>query len=295
MQAPSLNANQWYETAKWFDYQGFDIPYFDSGEADAGNGEVLVLIHGFPTCSLDWIKIWQPLSKHYRLIAFDLLGFGRSSKPLIKYTISRQADMIESLLHKLGVDRFALVAHDYGDTVAQELLSRTNVVEQTWACVLSNGGLFPETHKPLLVQKLLLSPIGGLVAQLMSYEKFKRSMGSICQVNIDEQEIQEYWLLLTGNNGKQIFSRLIKYMTERKRHRTRWVSALQNYQKPLLLINGLDDPISGEHMVERFHKLVPNGLVEAKRGIGHYPQLEAPEWFSESLQGFLENLSSKPS
>lgn len=279
-------SENWYAQGDCFEYQGHSIFYIDSKTTDSDPRPTIILIHGFPTCSWDWAKVWPTLSKEYRLVTLDLLGFGHSSKPVIDYSIGLQADIIEALLAKLGLQEYAIVAHDYGDTVAQELLARPKVNKQVWACVLSNGGLFPETHRPLFIQKLLLSPLGGYVAKLMKFKKFKRSLDNICTVNIANEELLEYWRLLTQNNGKRVFARLINYMKEREQNRTRWVSALQDFDKPLLLINGLDDPISGRHMVERFYRLVPNGEVEQSQGVGHYPQVESPQWFADCVLSF---------
>jgi hypothetical protein len=91
---------------------------------DEGQGPALVLIHGFPTSSYDWSYIWKGLGG-YRRIAPDLIGFGFSDKPVdYHYSISDQANLIERLLDRLEIQEYHILAHDYGDTVAQELLAR---------------------------------------------------------------------------------------------------------------------------------------------------------------------------
>ena len=70
--------------------------------------------------------------------------------------------------------------------------------------------------------------------------------------------------------------KLIRYMPERKIHRGRWVSAMQQTQIPLKLICGAADPISGAHMAARYQELVPHANVSLLDDIGHYPQVEAP-------------------
>jgi len=92
------------------------------------------------------------------------------------------------------------------------------------------------------------------------------------------QEIDNFWQLINYNQGKHVFHKLITYMTERRRHRERWVQALQQSCVPLALINGSADPVSGAHMVARFRELVGNcRLLMQLPDIGHYPQLEDPE------------------
>jgi pimeloyl-ACP methyl ester carboxylesterase len=79
--------------------------------------------------------------------------------------------------------------------------------------------------------------------------------------------------------------RLLRYIDERRRQRTRWVGALTQTRLPLRLINGPEDPVSGAHMARRYAELVPNADIVSIPGIGHYPQVEAPD---RVLRAFLE-------
>jgi pimeloyl-ACP methyl ester carboxylesterase len=83
-----------------------------------------------------------------------------------------------------------------------------------------------------------------------------------------------------------VMPQLIGYMAERRRPRTRWVGALVDASVPLRLIDGLADPISGAHMVARCHELVPAVEITELEGIGHYPQVEAPEAVLSAYLGF---------
>ena len=78
-------------------------------------------------------------------------------------------------------------------------------------------------------------------------------------------------------------------MAERRVHRARWVGALQDSAVPIRLINGLDDPISGAHMVARYRELVPHRDVIELAGVGHYPQLEAPAQVVSAALPFLKD------
>jgi len=156
----------WRRAGAFFEHRGHRIIWREEGASDA---PVLLLIHGFPTASWDWEALWPGLTQRYRVLTFDMIGFGFSDKPLgYNYSILDQADIGEALLRERGVDRHHVLAHDYGDSVAQELLARS--VEPgdrptlQSVCFL-NGGLFPETHRPVLIQKLLLSRVGPLVAR----------------------------------------------------------------------------------------------------------------------------------
>lgn len=84
----------------------------------------LVCIHGFPTASWDYAEIWPTLSERFDVIAHDMLGFGHSDKTRRDITVKLQADIIEQLAMDLGVSQAHILAHDLGDTIAQELLAR---------------------------------------------------------------------------------------------------------------------------------------------------------------------------
>ena len=261
----------------------------------SGTGPVLLLLHGFPTSSWDWSLIWDQLATHYRLIAFDFLGFGYSDKPKqFPYSIQEQANISEQVLEHYQVDKYSILAHDYGNSVAQELLARSLESSQMslQALCFLNGGLFPETHKPLLVQKLLMSPLGVLIGRFLNQQQLERNFQRIFGPNSQPSptQIQHFWEQIAFNDGVAVAHLLIRYMRERKHYRSRWVGALQQALIPIRLIDGLKDPISGAHLVDRYRELVPNPDIIPLTHIGHYPQLEAPE---EVIRHVLEFFSGK--
>lgn len=289
------NPNEWRNAgghALLLDQQIF---YRDTGELDR---PVIFLIHGFPTSSYDFHAIWGALHKRYRLVALDMLGFGFSDKPFNHtYSIHGQADICEALIMHLNLDRYHVLAHDYGDSVAQELLARDNQRDdgsKQWlsGCLL-NGGLFPETHYARPVQKLLLSPVGWLLNKLFSKKTFDKSMTSVFGPNTppSEQELDQFWQILTYNEGHKLAHKLMNYINDRKLHRTRWVQALANSQAPLALINGSADPVSGKHMVNRYRELVSDQMIYELAQVGHYPQVEAPDDVAKLYLAFLNDIS----
>lgn len=268
----------WYAGGEWREALGQRMFL-----RQAGAGEALLLIHGFPTASWDWQALWPALVGSRRLIAPDLLGLGRSAKPHPhQYRVMEQADLLVALLSQLEVRRCHVLAHDYGDTVAQELLARQ--VDNTLpfaldSVVFLNGGLFPETHRARPIQQLLRSPLGPLLARLTGKRAFAASLRRVFgpESPPGEAEIEGFWQLLRHDQGRRCLPALLGYIDERRQQRARWVGALQRSPIPLGLINGLLDPVSGAHMVNRWRELVgKQHIVELPR-IGHYPQAEAPQ------------------
>ena len=282
-----ISLDEWKQGGEVFHYRGHPIFVRRAGPAD---GAPLLLIHGFPTASWDWEALWPALTARLNVLTLDMIGFGFSAKPQdYAYSIKDQADLFEAYLNHLGVSRYHVLAHDYGDTVAQELLARQTESGSRPlldSLVLLNGGLFPETHRPLLAQKLLLSPLGAIVARLLSRDKLAASMRRIFGPHSQpaDETLHAFWRLIEFNEGPKVMHKLIHYITERRQNRDRWVGALQTTKLPLRLIDGVFDPISGGHMVQRYVELVPNPDVVRLPEVGHYPQVEAPE---AVLQGYL--------
>jgi len=261
---------------------------FTRVEASTGKPPLL-LIHGYPTASFDWHPLWRDLAQRYSLYALDLPGFGLSDKPLdFDYPIAAQADVCEALLALHGVKRPHVLAHDYGVTVAQELLAREREgrVPLASVCFL-NGGLFPETHRARPVQKLLAHPwTGPLLARAISYRGFARTMQRISgRRPPPERDLRDLWWLMQQHDGRQALARLISYMEQRRVQRPRWVGALVESTVPRRLLCGALDPVSGRHLAERYRQLVPQPDVVVFEDLGHYPHLEDP---AAVLAAYLE-------
>lgn len=294
---PSLSRTAlraWREQGRHSDFRGHAV---FAQVADDGTDERpwLLLIHGFPTASIDWYPLWAKLSQQFRLLAPDLLGFGFSAKPAAHdYRIVEQADLVEHWCRELGIADCHVLAHDYGVTVAQELLARDRERrgrgESTRidSIVFLNGGLFPEAHRPRLIQKLLLTPFGPLLSRLLNRRRFGRSFSAVFGRNSqpDVEELDALWALISHDHGHRIAHRLMRYVPERVAQRERWVGALIDAPIPKRLINGTADPVSGAHLVERYRQLIAQADVVFLDDIGHYPQLEAPDRVHASLQIF---------
>ncbi len=274
--------DQWRKDGKFFEANGYRLAFWATDTPDDAK-PWLLLIHGFPTSSWDWSPTWPALEEKFNLAAMDMLGFGLSDKPAnIRYSIMHQADFYEALLERLGVSEAHIFAHDYGDTVAQELLARHNEKSLSFSiksiCFL-NGGLFPEQHRPRPVQKLALTPFGPIIGMMLTRDKLRKNFDDIFGANTkaSDLEIDGHWALFEENGGGKIFHKLMQYIPERKANRGRWVGALMEAHIPLRLIDGGVDPVSGKHLYDYYLDMVPNADAVLLEDIGHYPHTEAPE------------------
>jgi pimeloyl-ACP methyl ester carboxylesterase len=270
--------SEWYRHGTRLTYEGHEVFV-----RVAGAGPMLLLIHGYPTASYDWHKVWAALSHRYTLVAVDMLGLGLSAKPTkLAYCIAGHADLHEWVMRTLGFTRFSMMAHDLGVSVAQEMLARRlrgNGLANIDAVVMLNGGLFPEAYRPRIMLRLLSSPLGYLIASRMSRAALERSLRPLFGVAAppDQALVDDFWALVTHNKGLRVTHRVGRFWQERLTLRDRLVAPLLEETVPVRFINGLSDPNSGQHMADRYSELVPHADVVRLNGVGHWPQLEQPD------------------
>ncbi len=286
----ALSPDEWRASGRTFPHHGEEVFYRDSGTG--GGRPALLLIHGFPTASWDFYRIWDALAERYRLIAPDLMGFGFSAKPKdYPYSLTDQAELCGNLCARQQLNEVHVLAHDYGVSVAQELLAlheKGRGVIRIKSVTFLNGGLFPESHRPVLVQKLLRSPLGPLLSKLMSEQRLAQTMKSVFGPDTPPNDLENkaFWQLVTHNQGQRIMPKLIRYIDERVAQRHRWVPAMQFTRVPMRLICGAMDPVSGEHMAARYQELIPSPDIVLLPRIGHYPHVETPDLVLQATYDF---------
>lgn len=290
---PSISLQDWHQTGDTFLFQAHRIFYRESGQ---GNPVPLLVIHGFPTCGWDWAWIEPRLKVFFHLIVPDLCDYGASRNTKSERTsIMTQADMLEALLAAKGLTEVDVLAHDVGDTVAQELLARAKAGVLTFkikSIIFLNGGMLPDHHRPRPVQKALAGPFGPLIAFLMTKKKMIAGLSDVFGKDTRPDGLlgDALFEASVGVNGKSAFARRIHYMAERRENADRWRDALVQPDLPMMLINGVDDPVSGGHAADAFEKLVTHATVKRLEGIGHFPQIEAPEKVANLILDFHERL-----
>jgi pimeloyl-ACP methyl ester carboxylesterase len=248
-----------------------------------GEGPTMTLLHGFPSSSHDWAKVAPLLADQHALLLPDFLGFGASDKPPDHdYSLHEQADLVEALWAHDGVGSTVLVAHDYAVSVTQELLARRAggaLATEIVAVHLLNGGLYPDLHRPEPIQTALLDPEQGpkISAQLTA-EHLAVALAPTFAEGFDATaDNADIWRGLSRDDGQRIAHLLIRYMSDRRQHAERWVTALETTDVPLAFVWGLLDPISGAHVADRIRARLPGARFTGLADVAHWPPLEAPE------------------
>lgn len=289
-----ISFEKWSQCGKYFEWGDHHV-FYQRG----GTGEPLLMIHGFPTASWDWCWISRNFVDRFHMLLPDLLDYGlslnASKKPC---SVIQQADMIEALMAHRNLADAHILAHDLGDTVAQELIARHNESTLSFrikSVILLNGGLIPDLHRPRPAQKLLAGPFGPLFARIAPKGKMLAGLAEVfgSSTRPEGRQLDDMWPVITGVNGRGAMARRIRYMAERRQHAERWVGAIRDAKLPMMMINGIDDPVSGGHAADGFAKLVPKAKLARLPGIGHFPQIEAPAAVSELVLKFHDCIVEK--
>jgi pimeloyl-ACP methyl ester carboxylesterase len=118
-QQPNLSGTSFDIDNMTFSHHTASVNGIQMHYVTGGQGDPVVLLHGFPQSWYEWRHIMPALAKNYTVIAPDLRGFGDSSKPITGYDGKTTAEDIYQLVSQLGFNQqILLVAHDVGSQTA---------------------------------------------------------------------------------------------------------------------------------------------------------------------------------
>jgi pimeloyl-ACP methyl ester carboxylesterase len=256
--------------------------------------EPVLVLHGFPTSSIDWHGALDPIvAAGRRFVALDLLGYGFSAKPDQRYSLFEQADIVAALAQALGLDTVALVTHDMGDSVGGEVLARS--IDGTLPFgierrVLTNGSIYIEMAHLTDGQKLLSSlPDERIESGGAPQEALELALRNTFapDAKVAGEEVAAMAAAIVREGGNALLPRIIRYLDERRQHEGRWTGAIERHPAPLDVIWGDLDPIAIWPMVERLRSARPDATVHRLDGVGHYPMVETQPRFNDALLAAL--------
>jgi len=259
--------------------------------------EALLLLHGFPSSSLDFRLALPVLSERYRVIAPDHLGFGFSDKPVAySYSLIEQAEVTVALLRALSVSRVHVLAHDYGTSVATELLARrerAGLPFEVASVTLCNGSVHLDlahlTPSQQLLRSRMLGPLFVRVANRKVFDaQLRRILGD--PASIPEAELGAMWEGIERAQGRSRLPAIASYMDERIRFRARWVGALRRLDLPAHVLWARRDPVAVVTIAEALAAEIPGARSTLLDGLGHYPMLEDPERWALAARAFLDEV-----
>jgi len=247
---------------------GCTIRYYD-----VGSGPPLVLLHGLGGDADDWAFCLEALSASYRVIAPDLLGFGRSGKPHIDYTISGFVEVLEHFLRGLNIERTTLLGHSLGGWVAATFALRFPEAVHKLVLVDAAGVWGEMTELPVNLRVSTLAHMREVFEHLF-YDKTLASDALI------EMAYRQH---LERGDGYTIHNLLLNLRSGHECLEER-ISALQ---MPTLIVWGEADEMIPVNTARHIQGLVSGSTLQIIPQCGHLPELEKPGEFVACVLEFL--------
>ena len=259
----------------------------------AGEGPLLVLLHGITSTSDAWRDVMPTLAERYTVIAPDMVGHGRSAKPRGDYSLGAYAAGVRDLLAVLGFERGTVVGHSLGGGIAMQLAYLFPEYIERLALIAS-GGLGKEVH-PLLRAATL--PGSEWVLPLLANEWPVRAGGAVnavasklgIEAGPDLAEFARGYASLVHEGARDAFLDTMRSVIGPDGQK---VSAMDRLyladQIPFLLMWGANDPVIPVDHGRRAREVVPHCRYIEIDGSGHWPMLDAPDRIIHELTTFIE-------
>ena len=260
----------------------------------AGSGPALVLIHGITSSSATWVRVIPSLARRFTVIAPDLIGHGGSDKPRGDYSLGAHASGIRDLLLALGHERASIVGHSLGGGIAMqfsyqfpERCERMVLVDSGGlgrdVSILLRAATLPgsEFVLPLLAATRLLDA-GHLAGRLLNRVGLR--------ARTDIEEIARGHATLADAATRAAFVHTLRAVVEPGGQRVDASNRLYLAAHiPFLLIWGERDSIIPVAHGRATHAALPGSRLEVFADSGHFPQLDEPERFIETLIDFIDS------
>jgi pimeloyl-ACP methyl ester carboxylesterase len=276
------------------DASAVEIFHVELGHPDA---PVLLLIHGWPTSSIDWFAVASQLSARFRVCALDFPGYGFSDKPPgWGYSLTRDEELIEFYLSEvIGAEAGVVVAHDRGDSVAllhAARCARGRSATRLEHLVLSNGNIFlPLSNLTGAQRQILNAGSWPQVAAVLTPSRLAEGMGATTFTpprQAGDPEVEALTATFGHHDGIRVLHETIQYLVERSKDEQTWLAALAEAPFPVTIVWGLYDTVSpprvASYVWNEYLMLKPGGNhLYFVPDANHYLQVDRPDAFVKVL------------
>jgi len=272
---------------------GHRIAYLDEGgspDGDTADRPPVLLIHGIPTSSLLWRDVLPELARDRRVVAPDMLNYGRSDKPArADVSIAAQARLMIGLLDALGIRRADVVSHDIGGGVAQILAVRHP--ERVRRLVLSSAVCFDSW--PIPEFEPLQEP--GAEEE-MGLDELTKMLREFLPQGVRDSEalspeaaeiIMEPW---SSEEGKRALFRNLRRLNPE--YTLSIADELADLPHETLVLWGREDAFQKPAYAERLRDAIPRTELVWIEGAAHWIMEEKPGEVAETVRGFLDRPAS---
>jgi len=252
-----------------------------------GSDPPIVLMHGFPDNLHLYDRLVAFLSPPRRVIVFDFLGWGLSDKPSgYAYSAANQEADLDAVINQLELANAVLVAHDASGPPAIDWARHHP--NRVAALVLLNTyySAMPTLRPPeaiFLFSTPLIRNVARPVSGLFNHLIFRRMYWWQVGKFFRDADVRRQFLPLLYQqfdavpSTRPAFFRLNEDLLPTIRSRTKAVSELQKFRRPVRIIFGASDPYLNEGVARKFHKLFPSSDLFLLAGARHFVQMDEPE------------------
>ena len=273
----------------YMELNGFKMHYIDEG-----SGDPILCLHGMPTWGYLYRNFIEKLSKGFRVVVPDQMGFGKSDVPENKrYLMEEHVSNLKKFILKLDLRKITLIIQDWGGPIGFGFA--VDYPERIKALVIMNTsvGVMKEGRKPWyapLEEKGIYSEFIKNVSNLIK-------MGIYNKDKITETLLKAYSAPFTKEGsykGALAWPKDIPIgdshpSAEIMRHVRNNLKNLK--EKPKVLIWGMKDPIFPEKMISWWQKIYPNIEVHRIEEASHFLQEDAPDKIISIIQNFLRQVN----
>nr|WP_246141754.1 alpha/beta hydrolase [Hyella patelloides] len=262
-----------------------------------GEGELILLLHGFPEFWYSWRHQIPELAKNYKVVALDLRGYNDSEKPqaIEAYAISELLKDIEGVIKGLGYETCILVGHDWGGVVAWHFAyTYSDMVKKLIVMNLPHPSLFAQAFKSNPQQMLRswyaiffqLPSIPEFLFQANNYSLIAAAFTETAtnKTAFTQQDLEAYKEAAAKPGA---LTAMINYY----RCNFKGISLQQEWRVleiPTMLIWGENDTALGKELTYNTQEYVRDFQLHYISNSGHWVQQEQPELVNQYLQEFLD-------
>jgi haloalkane dehalogenase len=261
---------------------------------DQGSGPTILFAHGTPTNSYEFRHLIAALSKRFRCIAPDHLGFGQSSRPQsFAYTPEAHAAVLKEFVEKLDLRDITLVVHDFGGPIGLPLGVMSEEELRVKKVVLINTWAWPLDDDPKMARGA--KRIGGAMGRFL-YRYANASLKLIMPSAYGDKkkltkDIHRRYLDVFRDRDARVLvlHALAKSLLGSRAHYQSLLDRIDRLAKlPVLIVWGMKDSAFQPYQLERWQRLLPSAQVVKIEGAGHWPHEEEPARVVTAIEHFLQ-------
>lgn len=259
----------------------------------------LVLVHGFPTSSIDYFALAGELSRDFDIHLLDFPGYGLSDKPPAPYVYSLYDDarlLVHAITEVWRLSDYRMLTHDRGSSVgmiASGMLAALDPPAAPVDLILTNANIYLPLANLTAFQSALLDPATArATAAATTPELLAAGMGAstfMPRRTLDDPEIAALAKCFAHNDGIRVLPDTIQYLNERAADETRWLEALSTSDVDTTMVWGLHDNVAPlrvpNHVWLTYLKTKPGrNRYWVIPGADHYLQCDAPAQLAEIVR-----------